>query len=62
MTWHLVFIWIGMGGEPLHANMGEFDGMDTCFEEREMMVEKIGRPIINYQVICVSDRGDFDEG
>ena len=27
--------------------------MDQCFEARDLYVEKTGRPIVNYQAICV---------
>jgi hypothetical protein len=27
--------------------------MDECFDARDRLVEVIGRPIVNYQAICV---------
>ena len=30
-----------------------FDTMNECFEGRELLVEVIGRPIINYQAVCI---------
>lgn len=38
---------------PQSAVMGEYTSMDKCFEDRDIVVERIGRPIINYQVVCV---------
>ncbi len=31
-----------------------FATMEECFHERDAVVKKIGRPIHNYQAICVS--------
>jgi len=33
--------------------LGTFTTMDQCFDAREKVVESIGRPIINYQAVCV---------
>ena len=30
-----------------------FSELDDCFEARELLVETVGRPIRNYQAICV---------
>lgn len=32
-----------------------FSSMDECFMAREVVVQEIGRPIINYQAICVPE-------
>ena len=57
MKWILVYIAITSNGIYLDwANAdkeGQLMGMKTCFEERELLVEKIGRPIVNYQVVCI---------
>jgi len=36
------------------AEVGTYDSMDACFNDRDMVIEKIGRPIINYQAVCVA--------
>jgi len=33
--------------------LGTFTTMQECFQAREQVVESIGRPIINYQAVCV---------
>ena len=30
-----------------------FNTMDECFEAREQLVQDIGRPIVDYQAVCV---------
>jgi len=36
------------------------ESMDGCMAHREYVVEQIGRPIVNYQVVCVqTDRIDI---
>lgn len=30
-----------------------FSTMDECFDAREQLVEDIGRPIVNYQAVCI---------
>jgi hypothetical protein len=53
MTWVLVLILL-IGSEVRVDKLGEYDTMVSCFEERETQVERLGRPITGYQVICVS--------
>ena len=31
-----------------------FSTMDECFLAREQLVREIGRPIVNYQAVCVT--------
>jgi hypothetical protein len=40
----------------MHAviEQGRYNSMEECFEARELLVENVGRPIINYQAVCVS--------
>ena len=33
--------------------IGTYSKMDDCFTARELLVEVVGRPIRNYQAICV---------
>ena len=43
----------------LHAStftttqIGTFDAMSECFEAREVLVKSVGRPIKNYQALCI---------
>lgn len=48
----LVIVLMQSGGYSLYK-VGEYLGMDKCFTEREVFVAQMGRPIINYQAICV---------
>lgn len=38
---------------PQTGVIGEYSSMDGCFEARDTVIERIGRPIINYQAVCV---------
>jgi hypothetical protein len=33
---------------------GLYSNMTDCFEAREAVVEQVGRPIVNYQAVCLS--------
>ena len=33
--------------------VANFNTMDECFNAREVLVQDIGRPIVNYQAVCV---------
>lgn len=50
--WILVLI-VFLNSHPTLIEIGRYDRMDVCFENREELVEKIGRPIRNYQTICI---------
>lgn len=53
MKWVLLFI--GLSGEEiLVGHVETYNTMDACFEEREQIIETVGRPIINYQAICIA--------
>lgn len=55
--WVLAIIINGING--LEISSGKtFKTMDSCFETRDMLVEKMGRPIVNYQVVCVRTNGN----
>lgn len=49
----LILIVLTQNGDILAKNVGEFPLMNQCFDERELLVERIGRPIVNYQAICI---------
>ena len=52
MKWLLIYI--ALTGERVDvAKMGAYNTMDECFDARERLVEVIGRPIVNYQAVCV---------
>ena len=51
MKWILFYIMIGEN--TLAFDMKEYERMDDCFSAREELIENVGRPIINYQAICV---------
>ena len=57
MAWFLVIIMLtplDEGNPPLVANGGVFKTMNECFVARDGVIEKLGRPIINYQAVCVA--------
>lgn len=53
MKW--ILIWISLNNHPIHTSieLGRYTTMTECFHEREMLIERVGKPIINYQAICV---------
>ena len=54
MKW--ILVWISLNNHSLH-NMTEverYESMRECFDAREQLIERVGKPIINYQVICVA--------
>jgi len=52
MKWLLIYI--ALTGDRVDVNkMSAFNTMDECFDARDRLVEVIGRPIVNYQAICV---------
>lgn len=51
MKWILFYIM--MGENTLAFDMREYSKMDECFAAREELIEQVGRPIVNYQAICV---------
>ena len=34
-------------------HVGTYNSMQKCFEQRELVVEELGRPIVGYQAICI---------
>jgi hypothetical protein len=53
MKW--VLVWIALNHHPLHtvSEQGRYDTMRECFDVREQIVDSVGKPIVNYQVVCV---------
>lgn len=56
MKFILIAIILNLNG--LHTDhssykVGEFDKMVDCLEARDDLVTLVGRPIVNYQAVCV---------
>lgn len=49
----LILLMVVSPGEVQAKNLGSFQTMNQCFEARELIVKNIGRPIVNYQAVCV---------
>jgi hypothetical protein len=41
------------GNDAVTGTVGEYSSMDECFANRDKIVEQMGRPIMNYQAICI---------
>lgn len=52
MKYVLILITLNSGTPDL-AKVNDFQSMEECFDAREVVVEGIGRPIINYQALCL---------
>lgn len=54
MKW--ILIWIALSNHPMHTmiEQGRYTSMQECFDARDQIVERVGKPIVNYQVICVA--------
>ena len=59
MKWVLVYIALTADFAKL-ATYGTYDTMPECFDAREQLVESVGKPIINYQVICIPKDDEFE--
>ena len=55
MTYILVLI-LALGNSITVHNLGEHRNLTDCMYQREVVVEKLGRPIVNYQAICVLNK------
>ena len=53
MNYILVLIIVMTGGDFISIHAGNYNNMTSCFKARELVVEKQGKPIVNYQAICV---------
>lgn len=53
MKWALVLI-LFSDGTSVMGTISEHDSMTACFDAREKIIEEKGRPIINYQAVCVA--------
>jgi hypothetical protein len=52
MKWILIFIGL-TSNDIIVGELGHHESMEACFDHREKVVEIKGRPIVNYQVVCV---------
>ena len=54
MKW--ILVWIALSNHPLHKiiEVDRYDKMNECFKAREQLIERVGKPIVNYQAICVA--------
>jgi len=59
MKWVLVYIVLTADFAKL-AIYGTYYTMPECFDAREQLVESVGKPIINYQVICIPKDDEFE--
>jgi hypothetical protein len=59
MKWVLIYITLS-GDFGKMADYGEYDSMEGCFDAREHLIEAAGRPIINYQAVCVAKASEED--
>lgn len=48
----MVYVILGTDNAEV-TTQGIYDTMDECFDAREQLIETIGRPIVNYQAVCV---------
>lgn len=55
MVYELILIIASLQGHQ-SVSMGIYDTMDECFNSREAIVKIIGRPIINYQAVCLIEQ------
>lgn len=52
MSWVLMLIAVESGTFYFRA-LAVHDRMDDCLAQRAAVVEEIGRPIVNYQSLCI---------
>jgi hypothetical protein len=52
MEWVLVFIGL-TSNDLVVGELGRYESMTACFAHREEVIEIKGRPIVNYQAVCV---------
>jgi hypothetical protein len=51
---YTLFLILLLSDGPHYELVGSYHTMNECFEIRERLVETLGRPIENYQTICVT--------
>ena len=55
--WILVTL-ISTGGHVSISEQVAYKDLSSCFEEREKVILDMGRPVVNYQAICVNQVED----
>lgn len=53
MIYILVLLAVLQDGKIKTKVVDSYESMTACFEAREELVEALGRPIVNYQAVCV---------
>jgi len=53
---HILFLIILTANGFSVQKVDEFDSMQQCFAAREKIVKQIGRPIQNYQAVCIINK------
>ena len=56
MVWILFIIGIdglAQGKPPMIGAYPPVATMTECFEKRESVIQELGRPLINYQAVCI---------
>lgn len=62
MLYELILIVATFNGH-YSGSAGVYKSMYECFEARDTLVEEAGRPIVNYQAICIlRDNSTIDIG
>ena len=50
---YILFLIQLSGTQFATQQIANFGTMDECFDAREQLVEDIGRPIVDYQAVCI---------
>jgi len=57
--WIMILIMLTVDG-VYTEHVGTYSMMDMCFAEREILVEQLGRPPRNYQVVCIENTRPYE--
>jgi hypothetical protein len=52
-TWVLTLVIVTINGLGV-VQQGTYETMNECFDAREKLVLELGKPIVNYQAVCVN--------
>jgi hypothetical protein len=50
---YILFLIQLSGSHFVTQQVANYNTMDECFDAREMLVQEIGRPLIDYQAVCI---------
>ena len=56
--WSLIVVMFINGSWIVEVDPKVYARTDDCYDAREAVVRKLGRPIVNYQAVCVRIDGD----